>query len=259
MRDAPVHLHGHLRGVCDLQVVQDLQWDRLEEDDLNLRIPLPGDLLHHLLHLEPADLGPEVLRRSPVFDALRRAMPLVWHLGAPCLPRSVLRVPQGEHRAARADEPDPQADPGPAVVHPPRVHGTGRRHLALRSRVHGTLLHHVVHMATPVLLPLRVLGLGAHHTPCDLRGDIDRPHVLPADLRRLQVVVASILIQRVFSDVCVLVLHIIFLVAVADREVGVHIVVLRVHVHHIDHVLLADGLGRLTRSFRLRAGDIWLN
>mmetsp|Transcript_59725 Transcript_59725/g.158821 ORF Transcript_59725/g.158821 Transcript_59725/m.158821 type:complete len:211 (+) Transcript_59725:667-1299(+) len=90
--DAPVHLHGHVRGLRLVPPVQAVGGRRLEADDPAHRVPVPGDAVRRLLRPEPADLGAEVLRRSALHHDVRAPRPVVRHLRASRVPRRVHRL-----------------------------------------------------------------------------------------------------------------------------------------------------------------------
>mmetsp|Transcript_47562 Transcript_47562/g.122876 ORF Transcript_47562/g.122876 Transcript_47562/m.122876 type:complete len:313 (-) Transcript_47562:304-1242(-) len=191
--DAPVHLHGRACGLRLGAAVQD--HGRREDqvgDGLDGRL-LPGDLLRHLLRAQPLHLGGEVLRSGALHHDVRHPCVVVRHLRAPGALRLLRRVPRGGDRAAGGHQVGAQADPGAALVRAAHPELADRRRAALRGRVHGAVLHHVLHVAASVLLPVRFPRTGLGDPSRDVCRDCHRADLLPADSGGLQVVVALLL------------------------------------------------------------------
>jgi len=94
-------------------------------------------------------------------------------------------------------------------------------------------------MATSVLLPLWVLGIGSDHPGHHLRRDLHCPYVLPANFGGLLLVVEILLGQRLFSNLCLPLLNPVLSNQTFDQHVRGEGTVLWVHGVDILHVLLA--------------------
>lgn len=204
---AALHLYGLLRWLCVLATLQDLQRCRLEADDPADRLPVPGDLLRDLLYPEFAHLGPTLFWGSALHHHVRHALLVVRGLGTLGLPGRLLRLPQGQHRVARENESDPAADSGAVVVHEARVHHPRGRCLTLRCSLHRALLHHVIHMATPVLLPLWIPGASAGNPLDHLCRDRHGLDLLSAHRGGLQLVVEILPLLCIFRALRLHVCH----------------------------------------------------
>mmetsp|Transcript_28988 Transcript_28988/g.91515 ORF Transcript_28988/g.91515 Transcript_28988/m.91515 type:complete len:213 (+) Transcript_28988:1447-2085(+) len=131
------------------------------------------------------------------------------------------------------------------MVHQRGVLLTGGWHPPLRCSLHGALLHHVLHMAAPVLLPVWLPDAGDHHFGHHLCGDFDHADVLPADKRGLQLVVAVLLRKRLVGHVRLHVLLPLLFHAHADWPLCWRHALLRVHVRDLLHVRPPHRLHRL--------------
>jgi len=127
----------------------------------------PGIFFWYLFHTQSVHLGPEVFRCCTVYNHVCDAVPLVWHFSATRLLGRLLWIQKGQHRAASQDQPDPTTDPRTVLVHEAYLHDTSGRCASVWGSLYGALLHHVIHLATSVLLPVWVLGSRAgdssHH------------------------------------------------------------------------------------------------
>mmetsp|Transcript_47563 Transcript_47563/g.122881 ORF Transcript_47563/g.122881 Transcript_47563/m.122881 type:complete len:237 (-) Transcript_47563:458-1168(-) len=179
---AALHVRRHPGGLHVGPLLQDVEGRGLEEDDADDGVPVSRHCLRDLLLLESVHLGSQVFRGSALHHDVRPPRPLVRHLGAACVLGRLLRLQEAQHRAASAHEPDSAADPSAAVVHTAGLYGSRWRNLALWRRLHRAFLHHVVVVAAPVLLPLRLPGTGAHHLGDHMCRDFDCADVLPADV-----------------------------------------------------------------------------
>jgi len=157
----------------------------LEADDLVDRLFVPRHLLWYFLHPQPVDLGTEIIWCCALHHNVCDVVSLVWRLGTFSLLGLLLRIPQGQYRASSENEPDPAANPGPVVVYEASFHYHGGRCASIWCRFYRALLHHVIDMATSVLLPLRVSSASASHPVGHLRGDCHGFDILPANGRRL--------------------------------------------------------------------------
>mmetsp|Transcript_47564 Transcript_47564/g.122885 ORF Transcript_47564/g.122885 Transcript_47564/m.122885 type:complete len:249 (-) Transcript_47564:304-1050(-) len=190
---AALHVRRHPGGLHVGPLLQDVEGRGLEEDDADDGVPVSRHCLRDLLLLESVHLGSQVFRGSALHHDVRPPRPLVRHLGAARVPGGVLRVQEGSDLAASAHEPDPAPDPRAAVVHQRGLLVPRGRHPPVRCRLHGAVLHHVLHVAASVLLPVRFPRTGLGDPSRDVCRDCHRADLLPADSGGLQVVVALLL------------------------------------------------------------------
>mmetsp|Transcript_102249 Transcript_102249/g.289581 ORF Transcript_102249/g.289581 Transcript_102249/m.289581 type:complete len:269 (+) Transcript_102249:1482-2288(+) len=139
------------------------------------------------------------------------------------------------------------------------LHGARRRHHAVWCRLYGALLHHVLALAAPVLLPLRISCPGFGDPPRHLRGDLDHADLLPAHGGEPQVVVAVVPGQRRFGDVRLPVLHVLLHEQADDQQGGPYTALLRLHGHRVGVVLPPDWLNWRHRVVPLREGHLRLH
>mmetsp|Transcript_59820 Transcript_59820/g.160316 ORF Transcript_59820/g.160316 Transcript_59820/m.160316 type:complete len:232 (-) Transcript_59820:93-788(-) len=204
-------------------------------------------------------MGHEVLRGGALHHDVCDTSLMVRDLRAAGLPRGVLRLQEGAHLSARADEPDPAPSSSAAVVHQRGLLLARGGDPALRRGLHGALLHHVLDLAAPVLLPLRLPHARDRHTSGHLRGDIHHPDVLPADQRGLQLVVAILLRERLLRRVRLHVLVPLLLHAHADRPLRRRPALLWLHVCDVVHVRPPHRLHRLLLHLPVCPSDLRFN
>ena len=128
----------------------------MEEDNAENSTVLPWCLLLHLLQPQHAGLGPEILRRRALWHPVCPVLSVVWHLSATRVCWILLWLQNSSTGRPSTHQQDPQADTRAALVYEPSVQHPDWRHLAFWSSLHRALLHPHIHVATPVLLPLRL-------------------------------------------------------------------------------------------------------
>mmetsp|Transcript_164007 Transcript_164007/g.398595 ORF Transcript_164007/g.398595 Transcript_164007/m.398595 type:complete len:219 (-) Transcript_164007:69-725(-) len=181
-------------------------------------------------------MGNKVFRGGTLHHDVCNTCSMVWDLRAAGLPRGLLRLQEGAGVFACAHKPDPAPNPRTTMVYQWDILLVSRRHSSVWRCVHGAILHHVLHLAAPVLLLVWFPDVGDRHSRRHVRRNIDHADILPTDQRGLQLDVAVVFCKWF---VCRLRLHVLvplLLHADADWPLRWCPPLLRVHVCDLVHV-----------------------